>query len=544
MRSRAVIVGVVMGAALVSGGWLLQRGFLGDETAVRHARLFDQVLEHVARYHVDSATASELYERAAVGLVGQLGDPQSAFLTEERLVRLEERTRGSYGGVGMTVDSRNGSLVVIAPRTGGPAAMAGVHPGDLIVEIDGEPTNGLTSDEAVRRLRGESGTDVRVAVERPESGETLTLTLTRQDIRVPSVSRAMVLDGTVGYADLNVFSDSTVDELRVAIDSVLALGARSLVLDLRNNPGGLLNQGVAVTDLFLDRGKPILETRGKQPADSRIYRDSSAQPWAELPLIVLIDGGSASAAEIVAGALQDHDRAVIVGTTSFGKGSAQSVIPLPSGGALRLTTARWYTPLGRSIAFPTPTDEELESVLTDTVPSRQRYATPGGRVVYGGGAITPDVVIGDSGTSAPTLALRRAVSGDTRALRDAIVAVADELKAASRIQSPDFAVTAAMRDDVERRLRARGIAPRAAEWAEGQDALDRMLGIEIARSVFGRDVAFRRSLSADPVIQRAVALARDAADQATLLGRATRDAASRQAATPVAAVPRPQASPR
>ncbi len=526
-----------MGGALVSGGWLLQRGFLGGGATVRHARLFEQVLEHIAVHHVDSASASQLYEQAAVGLIGQLGDPQSAFLTEERLARLEEQTRGSYGGVGVSVDSRDGRLVVIAPRAGGPADRAGVQAGDQILEIDGEPTTGLTSDEAVRRLRGESGTDVRIAVERPGSGVRLTLTLTRQDIRVRAVSRAVVLDGGVGYADLNIFSDSTVDELRAAIDSVVLLGARSLVLDLRNNPGGLLTQGVAVTDLFLDRGTPIVETRGKQPADSRVYRDSSAQTWPDLPLIVLIDGGSASSSEIVAGALQDHDRAVIVGTTSFGKGSAQSVIPLPSGGALRLTTSRWFTPLGRSIALTHTMDVEEEAPApTDTIPKRESFTTPSGRIVYGGGAITPDVVVGDPGPSAPTLALRRAVEGNTAALRDVVVSVAEAQKAAGRIGGPEFTVTEEMRAEVLRRLRARDVTVRDTEWASGQQALDRMLGIEIARAVSGRDAAFLRASASDAVLQRAVALARDASNQAALLGRATRDAA-RPVAAAVAPAP-------
>lgn len=516
----------------MTGGWLLQRGLLGDRSAQRHARLFDQVMEHVESFYVDTLTSSELYERAAVGLVGQLGDPGSAYLTAERLSRLNDQARGSYGGVGMSVDARGGRLIVIAPRAGGPADRAGVQTGDRVLSIDGEPVAGLTSDEAIRRLRGEPETSVKIVVERPGLDGQLTVTLTRDDIHVPSVARAIVFEGGVGYADFNVFSDSSAEELRAALDSLREGGARSFILDLRNNPGGLLAQGVAVADIFLPDGDVIVETRGKLESDTRTFKAGDGTRWPDVPVVVLLNMGSASASEIVAGALQDHDRAVVVGSTSFGKGSAQTVLPLVNGGAIRLTTARWFTPLGRSIARSyLPVTDDLEAAV-DSAPRRERYVTPGGRVVYGGGGIAPDVAIEESAPDQSTLALRSAVGSHMEDLRAVITDVSIEQRTAGRIGAPDFEVTPALRASVLRRLSARGVSVDSTQWAEAEPSLDRLIAVEIARYVFGRDAAFRRSAAEDLVLQRAIELARASSDRGDLLRRAAADSARR---TPVTA---------
>src|SRR5690606_23572927 len=299
--------------------------------------------------------------------------------------------------------------------------------------------------------------------------------------------------------DFNVFSDSSAEELRGSLDSLRRAGAGSLVIDLRNNPGGLLTQGVAVADLFLRDGEMIVQTRGKLESDNREYLASDVPLWPDVPLVVLLNGGSASASEIVTGALQDHDRAVVIGAQSFGKGSAQSVLPLSNGGAVRLTTARWFTPLGRSIAR---THEEVEDgfgLPTDSAaPRRERYVTPAGRVVYGGGGISPDVEVEDAGPTEARLALRRAVDARMEDLRAVVTDLAVEQRASGEITSPDFTVPSELRDVVRARLRARDVRVDDAAWRAAAPELDRMLAVEIARYVFGRDAAFRRSAAEDP----------------------------------------------
>ena len=280
---------------------------------------------------------------------------------------------------------RDGWLIVVAPLPGGPAERAGLQPGDRIIEIGGKLTKGWTNEEASKVLRGKLGTMVTLKIERPGVSNPIDLKVQRMTIHQSAVRRASLLGEGVGYIDLKAFSDSTAKELNGAIASLLARGMKTLVLDLRTNPGGLLNQGVKVSDLFLDPGQKIVSMRGRLPEANREYADTAKQRWAQLPLLVLVDGRSASAAEIVAGALQDHDRAVIIGTPTYGKGSAQSIIPFGADGGLKITTARWFTPAGRSIAKKPPADD-----ADDATPARrERFRTDAGRTVYGGGGITP-----------------------------------------------------------------------------------------------------------------------------------------------------------
>jgi carboxyl-terminal processing protease len=283
---------------------------------------------------------------------------------------------------------------VVASLPGTPAARAGIVTGDRIVEIEGKTTVGLTADEAQRALRGPAGSKVKLSVDRPGLATRLPFTLTRAEIDVNPVQHALLLRDSVGYVDLSVFSTDAARKLSRAVDSLRSAGARALVLDLRGDPGGLLDQGVDVADLFLNPGQRIVSTRGRSAEESQTYSDSVPQKYAGMPLVVLTDSGTASASEIVAGALQDHDRALVVGTTTYGKGSAQRVFQLDEG-ALKLTTARWYTPSGRSIDRPgRPVDEDAAAVAPrDTAAPRPKFRTDAGRTVLGGGGIVPDVVV-------------------------------------------------------------------------------------------------------------------------------------------------------
>jgi carboxyl-terminal processing protease len=304
---------------------------------------------------------------------------------------------------------------------------------------------------------------------------------------------------------------------------------KSLVLDLRTNPGGLLNQGVRVSDLFLNPGQKIVSMRGRLPEANREYADSAVQRWPQLPLLVLVDGRSASAAEIVAGALQDHDRAVLVGTPTYGKGSAQSVIPFGLEGGLKITTARWFTPSGRSITRKRPADDETDDGLPEV---RQRFRTDAGRTVYGGGGITPDVIAGDSTTPAVEQNFIRALGAKASHFRDAVTDYSLSLKATRSIPSPDFVVTPAMRDEVWQRMKARGVDIPRSVYDDAEPLVSRVIANDIARYVFGSEAEFRRRASVDKTLQRALELARGARTEQELLKKVTAQAAPTDSVAP------------
>jgi carboxyl-terminal processing protease len=491
--------------------------------------LFDQVAEHVRRDYVDSISEDQLYQNAVNGMLYQIGDPHTAYLTPDRLARLTESTNGSYVGLGVQVDTRDGWITVVAPVPGSPADRAGIRTGDQFVEIEGRSTQGWSQEEATNALRGARGSAVHVMVQRPGVEAHIPFTLTRMEIHVPAVRRAAMVTPTVGYVDVAIFSDSTADELRTAIEGLRAKGARSVIFDLRRDPGGLLNQGVAVADLFLAPGDTIVSLRGRAPGTTQVFIDHERERWPQMPVVVLVDRGSASASEIVAGALQDHDRAVLVGAPTYGKGSAQSVFKV-DGGALKLTIARWYTPSGRSISRPTPPpsddgDDDSATTPNDSAARRVLYHTSGGRSVYGGGGITPDVLIGDTATSAAQVAFERALGTKVSAFRDALTSYALSLEGAHTLASPDFAVTAAMREELWRRMQQHGVTIDRAVFDNARPVIDSVLATEITRYVFGADGLFRRSLTADSAMVVATDLASQATSPADLLHRAAARAA-------------------
>lgn len=530
MRSRAVIALAVLTGAVVSGGWLLQRGLSGDARAMLdHPRLFDDVLSHVARDYVDSVPVSQLYINAATGLVKALHDPYSAFLPPDQLHALNEATSGSYVGLGVQVDLRDGWITIIAPLPGSPAEQAGIEAGDRIVSIGGRRTAGWSIDQASRALRGTVGTSVALAVQRPGVATQLPFTVVRRDIHVASVRHAVMLSDKVGYVDLSIFSDSSADELRNAIGALERRGMKTLIFDLRADPGGLLEQGVGVAGLFLNRGQLIVSMRGRTPESTRDFHDDTRELWPDLSLIALVDGHTASAAEIVAGALQDHDRAVIVGTTTYGKGVAQAVFPLVDGaGALKLTTARWFTPSGRSIqklradtSADADDDDESPSPADSAAAASPPvvYHTDAGRVVYGGGGITPDVIVAPDTTTGPA-AFWRLVGADVQRVRDALTEDALAVKGAHEVASPAFTVTPAMRSSLWHRLTAKHVALTRAQFDSAAPVVNQLLGQEIARFAFGADAAFRRTVGDDRVITAALELAAGATSQHELLVRA------------------------
>ena len=521
-RSRAVIVAGTLFGALITGGWLLQRGSrTGAFTEFEGAQLFNNVLRHVQNDFVDTISDSTLYRKSVDGMLYELRDPYSTFLPPERFARLNESTSGNYAGLGLETDLRDGWLIVVAPLPGGPAERAGLQPGDRIVEIMGKPAKGWTSEEASKALRGKAGTPVTLKIERPGTPTPMEMKLVRSTIHQSAVRRTSLLGDGVGYIDLKAFSDSTGKELNGAITGLLAHGMKTLVLDLRTNPGGLLNQGVKVSDLFLNPGQKIVSMHGRLPEANREFADTAKQRWPDLPLIVLVDGRSASAAEIVAGALQDHDRALIIGTPTYGKGSAQSVVAFGDQGGLKLTTARWFTPAGRSITRARPSDDESDAALPV---KHERFRTDAGRVVYGGGGITPDVIAGDSVIPIPEGNFIHALGANGGHFRDAVTDYALYIKATHGVASPDFVVTPAMRDEVWNRMKQRGIDIPRSVFDEGEPLVTRLIGYDIARYVFGSEAEFRRRASVDKALQRALQMAHGSRSESDLLRKATAQA--------------------
>ena len=315
----------------------------------RQLELFADVLARVEQDYVTEINEEEAMEAAIQGMLASL-DPHSSYMNATDYREMQTQTRGEYGGLGIEVTSEEGVVRVVSPIDGTPAARAGIQAGDYLTAIDGESIVGLTLNDAVRRMRGEAGSSLTVTVAR-EGTDPFDVTLQREIINVRAVTARV--DGDVGIIRISTFNERTGDMLQDAIRTVrrdTGGRLRGVVVDLRNNPGGLLDQAIEVSDAFLDGGE-VVSTRGRQPEDVQRYNARRGDDMAGVPVVVLINGASASAAEIVAGALQDRNRALIVGTDSFGKGSVQTVIPLQGGrdGALRLTTARYYTPAGRSI---------------------------------------------------------------------------------------------------------------------------------------------------------------------------------------------------
>jgi carboxyl-terminal processing protease len=313
----------------------------------RALSLFGDVFEKIRQDYVEDVNDEKLVEAAINGMLTSL-DPHSGYLNAKNFKDMQIQTRGEFGGLGIEVTMENGLVKVVSPIDDTPAAQAGIKPGDYITALDSEPVLGMTLEEAVEKMRGPINSSIKLTIRR-EKQQPFDVTLKRATIRIQSV-RSQVYDN-IGYLRISSFSEQTDEGVKAAIKKMKdTLGKKlaGVVLDLRNNPGGLLDQAVAVSDDFLDRGE-IVSTRGRRPEDVQRFNSHGRDLIAGLPMVVLINGGSASASEIVAGALQDHHRAVLLGTRSFGKGSVQTIIPLGSHGAMRLTTARYYTPSGRSI---------------------------------------------------------------------------------------------------------------------------------------------------------------------------------------------------
>jgi carboxyl-terminal processing protease len=517
--------------AFVSGGWLLQRGVDGQRSAF-DARVLVEILERISRDYVDEHPSTDLYRMAVEGLLRELGDPHTSFLSAEDYDNLRVQTSGEYGGLGIQIGEKDGWITVLAPLPGTPAERAGLMAGDRIIEVDGRTTEGWSDEDAVRVLRGPRGSPVNIRIARPGVDEPIPYELVREEIQVRSVRTAYMIEPGIGYARLDVFSETSTQELRTAITALRGQGMNSMILDLRSNPGGLLDQGVSVSDLFMQPGQPIVETRARTPRDNVTFRSSRPEQFPEMPIVVLVDQFSASASEIVAGALQDHDRALVIGVPTFGKGSVQTLFALSGGNYLKMTTGKWYTPSGRSIQKERQVNGdpvalvETDPISPDGTPAvddddldlsdRQEYRTDGGRIVYGGGGIVPDLIVrGDTLTQAER-AFFEAASRAGNKYWDVLFRYAVEYVRQNPNIAPDFRVTQQMEAEVYQMLRADGVEVTLEQLHGAGRLVDRHIGGEIARAKWGQEGQAQRANREDNVVRTAIELLREAPSQQRL----------------------------
>ncbi len=516
-RLRTAAAATLLVVPIVAGGFLLQ-----EPPARANALLFDQVMSLVKNQYVDTLPPGATYEKAAKGLVRELNDPYSELLSPKQSEDFNRSTDGRYGGTGMAIIEQSPGVIVVDrvfPNT--PAEEAGVAEGDRIVKVDTTSTLTLSSAKISDLLRGDPGTNVTVTFARNGVTEPIKAKFTRRVIHVPAVAYTAMLGDHVGYIPLQTFNENTADEVANAVDSLVKVGAKGLVLDMRDNGGGIVEQALETSSLFLREGQPIVSVRSRnQPTE--VSRSNGRHLALAIPLVVLVDGGSASATEIVAGSLQDHDRALLVGTTSFGKGLVQSLYQLDGGYQLKLTTGKWFTPSGRSIHRDRKLLPDGEFVVVkpdsgaDTVPAPV-YASDDGRKLYGGGGIRPDVIVPDDTLSTADRDFLRAAAPSAQAVNNVLQEYSLALKGSV---GRDFTPPPAWGAELMRRIAAAGVKLDPKYDATARVFLTHDLAHRVARLTFGDGAAKARELSDDHQLAKAVDLLSHSTTQAQLFASA------------------------
>jgi carboxyl-terminal processing protease len=473
-------------------------------------------------------------------MLEELGDPHSVFMPAKDYERLRTDTEGQYGGIGIQIGKRGDYVTVISPLPGTPGERLGLRAGDAIIEVEGASAKGWTDEMAMSKLRGPVGKAVSLKIARPGVTDPMPFNIVREEIHIKAVPSAFMLDNRVGYVELTIFSETSTTELREAIRKLQSQGAKGIVLDLRRNPGGLLDQGATVSDLFLKKGEVVLQTKGRTPNMNETLTAADADEFPGLPIAVLVGPGTASAAEILAGALQDHDRALVLGRTSYGKGSVQSVFPLANNNFLKLTTARWYTPSGRSIQkpygigatadAPPAGDDGLTS--DDSTKDKPKFKTDGGRIVYGGGGIVPDLIVSPDTTTTAERALLQELGKFGQKYATARLAYAVEYLRTNQNLAQNFTVTPKMVGDFYTELQKQGVKVDRAVYDAASRWLMEDIAYEIAYSKWGEQGARQRVNRIDPQVVVAASLLQKAADPASLFRLASDYAASHRQEVP------------
>jgi carboxyl-terminal processing protease len=526
-KSALAVASSLIIAGAVVGGLFGNRAQAKADRYTEFLRRYTHVLKLVEDEYVTEVDPKELVHASIRGMLRTL-DPHSNFLPKQEYTQLQERQQGSYHGLGISVQMRDGNLTVISPFEGTPAYRLGIRSGDVISKIEGEATRGMELDDAVKRLRGPKGSEVTISVTRAGYDQPLDFTIVRDKIDLRSVLYAFLLKDDVGYLRISDFTETTEDELHQNLVELQMQGAKQLVLDLRDNPGGLLDQAVAVSNKFLKKGALIVYTRGRTDGSDYDYVANRASSHLDMPLVVLVNRGSASASEIVSGAIQDHDRGLIVGENTFGKGLVQSIYRISEGNGLALTTAQYFTPSGRSIQrdYSGSIDDYYYSARAEEPPPPQGEAklTDAGRKVYSGGGIAPDIHVSYPRLPQPILALnsrnaffkyatRFAAKDDNRPVEGAGVQP-KEIRTARpksvRLVDERFRVNDEVLEDFFGFLEAEQIPHSRPELLAAREALSLRIEVEIFNALWGAEAAQRIAVTYDPQIQAALAALPDA----------------------------------
>ena len=511
LGASAVVLSALLGGLF--GGQVLAT----QEDLPQHYDRFAEALAAIETHYVQEVDTERLIYRAIGGMLQTL-DPHSNFMDPRSYSQLRERQEGRYYGLGISINVIDGDITVMSLFEGSPAYRSGIRRGDVIARISGQNAKDMSSDDAVRLLRGPKGTAVDISIRRTGYDELIEMTVERDEITIATVEAAFLTDDRTGYVKLGDFSEASDRDLNAALDRLRDAGMERLILDLRNNPGGPLDQAIKVSNQFLPRGDLIVYTRGRVDNSDQDYHATREGEFTDIPLVVIVNRNSASASEIVAGAVQDHDRGLIVGETTFGKALVQSIYRVSHGAGLALTTARYYTPSGRMIQRPW--DGTFDEYLTYSMreqsprahtPGERKY-TSGGRVVYSGGGIEPDHHV-----SGPIEGFDPSRFGRLLAARQEFASFAERFSAAGdsrvavagrgrKVVSRGFALDDVLLDEFKAHVRDRGLSVDDEQFRADIEFISAMLRYQIDVALFGVEEARRNLFDVDPQIRRASGL--------------------------------------